>query len=166
MAKGNSPNYQYERWISEQRTNYQTLVTYPIPSPPIALCCYSEVFIFKGFLNFIVLLDFIDFLVYFTYAYEAILWSVFCWGCNSMLRNMFWNSLLVPFLFWTDNYVSYFVYFSDLKTIYSYFITIILIKLSLLWIQQIWHDNSYQVTMNGFQVRKINEIRNVIIGSK
>ena len=102
MAKGNSPNYQYERWISEQRTNYQTLVTYPILSPPIALCCYSKVFIFKGFLNFIVLLDFIDFLVYFTYAYEAILWSVFCWGCNSMLRNMFLNlnSLLVPFLFW------------------------------------------------------------------
>ena len=73
MAKGNSPNYQYERWISEQRTNNQTLVTYPIPSPPIALCCYGKVFIFKGFLNFIVLLDFIDFLVYFTYAYEAIL---------------------------------------------------------------------------------------------
>ena len=29
----------------------------------------------------------------------------------------------------TENYVSYFVYFSDLKTIYSYFITIILISM-------------------------------------
>ena len=29
----------------------------------------------------------------------------------------------------TENYVSYFVYFSDLKTVYSYFITIILIKI-------------------------------------
>ena len=30
----------------------------------------------------------------------------------------------------TETYVSYFVYFSDLKTIYSYFITIILITMN------------------------------------
>ena len=61
---------------------------YTIKSLPIALFCYSKVFICKGFLNFIELLDFIDlladfidYLVYFMYAYEAI--SVFCWGCNS-----------------------------------------------------------------------------------
>ena len=43
-------------------------------------------------------------------------------GCSQV------EHLMIPE---TENYVSYFVYFSDLKTIYSYFITIILITIRL-----------------------------------
>ena len=42
----------------------------------------------------------------------------------------------------TENYVSYFVYFSDLKTIYSYFITIILITIN--------SQHSYILTVSPF----------------
>ena len=71
-----------------------------------------------------------------------------------------WRSQIWP-LHWgrfpiaeTENYFSYFVYFSDLKIIYSYFITIILIRNIIHWksneyesiIQNLNHFNSVLLT--------------------